>query len=91
MTLVTYLPRALPAWFTEKRLTGAKTQKFLKLLPYTAMSALIFPGIFSIDVSHPFFGVIAGATAVLLALKRCPFLVCVLGAIGINILLYWLV
>ena len=49
MALVTYIPRAIPAVLIDKMQFGAKTEKFLKLIPYTAMSALIFPGIFTVD------------------------------------------
>ena len=49
MALVTYVPRALPSVLVNKINFGEKTQKFLNLIPYTAMSALIFPGIFTID------------------------------------------
>lgn len=41
MSLVTYVPRALPAVVIEKLKFGRKTEKFLKLIPYTAMAAAI--------------------------------------------------
>ena len=47
MTAVTYIPRALPAVILDKLKFSAKVEKFLKLIPYTAMTALIFPGILS--------------------------------------------
>lgn len=43
MTLVTYIPRALPAVLIGKLKFRPKFEKFLKLIPYTAMAALIFP------------------------------------------------
>ena len=57
--LVTYLPRMLPAFVIDKLHLSPKAEKFLKLIPYTAMAALIFPGIITIDdngfpaVYHP--------------------------------------
>ncbi|MBQ2369753.1 MAG: AzlD domain-containing protein, partial [Peptococcaceae bacterium] len=37
MTAVTYIPRALPAVILDKLKFSAKVEKFLKLIPYTAM------------------------------------------------------
>ena len=41
MMLVTYIPRMLPAVLLEKLHFGPKAEKFLQLVPYTAMAALI--------------------------------------------------
>lgn len=91
MALATYIPRALPAFLMEKLKFGRQFQKFLSLLPYAAMSALIFPGVFSVDAAYPLFGIIGALAAVLLALWKCPLIVCVLGAVGINCVLYLMV
>lgn len=88
MTLVTYVPRALPAILVNKLTFHAKFEKFLKLIPYTAMSALIFPGIFTVDTANPAIGIVGGLTAGILAWKKCPVMVCVLGAIAVDYLLY---
>lgn len=88
MTLVTYIPRALPFLLIGKITFSGKVEKFLKLIPYTAMSALIFPGVFSVDAVHPFIGIIGALTAGILALKKCPVMVCVLAAICADFLLY---
>ena len=91
MTAVTYIPRALPAVILEKLKFSAKVEKFLKLIPYTAMSALIFPGIFTVDAAHPEIGIIGGLTAILLAWRKVQVVLCVLAAIGVDILLYLLI
>lgn len=88
MALVTYIPRALPAFLMKRLHFGQRFQKFMTLLPYTAMSSLIFPGVFSVDAEHPLFGLAGAAAAVLLALKKCPLIVCVLAAVGVNCVLY---
>ena len=88
MALVTYIPRALPAFLMDKLRFGARFQKFLTLLPYTAMAVLIFPGVLVTDESHPRFGVIGVLPAVLLALKKFPLIVCVLAAVAVNCLLH---
>ncbi len=87
MMAVTYIPRALPAVFIEKMRFRAKMEKFLKLIPYTAMSALIFPGVFTVDV-NPIIGIVGAAVAGLLAWKKCPVMICVLAAIAADFILY---
>ena len=42
MSLVTYIPRALPAVVIEHLRFSPKTEKFLRLIPYTAMAALLY-------------------------------------------------
>ena len=90
MTLVTYLPRMLPAFVIDKLHLSPKAEKFLKLIPYTAMAALIFPGIITID-ANPLVGIIGGLTAAALAWKKCPVMVCVLGAIAADFIVYLII
>lgn len=91
MTAVTYIPRMLPSVLIEKLKFGPKMEKFLNLIPYTAMAALIFPGVFTVDSANPFIGIAGGATAFLLAWKKCPVMVCVLAAIAVDFLLYLII
>lgn len=88
MMAVTYLPRALPSVLIGRLKFGAKVEKFLNLIPYTAMAALIFPGVITVDAANPAIGIAGGAAAFLLAWKKCPVMVCVLAAIGVDFLLY---
>ena len=88
MTLVTYIPRAIPAVLIEKMKFGAKMEKFLNLIPYTAMSALIFPGVFTVDTDNPVIGIAGGLAAGVLAWRKCPVMVCVLAAIAVDFVLY---
>ena len=90
MTLVTFIPRAIPAVLIEKMKFGPRMEKFLRLIPYTAMTALIFPGFLSVDSQRMEIGLLGALTAALLAWKKCPVMVCVLGAIGMDLLLYLL-
>ena len=88
MSLVTYIPRLLPAVLVDRLRFGPRFEKFLRLIPYTAMAALIFPGILSVDSQHAWIGPIGGAVAALLAWRKCPMIVCVLAAIGVNLVIY---
>ena len=87
MTVVTYLPRAIPSFIVDKIKIGNKTQKFLKLIPYTAMSALVFPGIFTSVGDKYCYGIIGGGVAALLAILKCPVVVCVIVAVAVDFLL----
>ena len=89
--IVTFIPRLIPALFINKLNFPPKVEKFLKLIPYTAMSALIFPGIFTVDTANPIIGIAGGLTAILLAWRKVQVVLCVLAAIGVDILLYLLI
>ena len=88
MGIVTYIPRALPAAFIDKMKFGKRVEKFLKLIPYTAMTSLIIPGVFTTDANNLSIGIVGGGVAALLAWFRCPVMVCVLGAIAADFVLY---
>ena len=88
MMAVTYIPRMLPSVLIEKLKFGPKMEKFLNLIPYTAMAALIFPGVFTVDAANPVIGIIGGAVAFILAWRKYPVMVCVLAAIAADFLLY---
>lgn len=90
MALVTFLPRAIPAVLIEKMNFGPRMEKFLRLIPYTAMTALVFPGLLTVDPGRVEIGLLGALAAALLAWKKCPVMVCVLGAIVVDLLLYLL-
>ena len=91
MTAATYIPRAIPAVLVGKMNFGPRVKKFLRLIPYTALAVLIFPGILSVDAARPVIGLVGGAVAAFLAWKKCPLIVCVLAAIGATFLMYMVV
>lgn len=86
MTLVTYLPRVLPAFLMGRIKLNARVGRFLQLIPYTAMTALVFPGVFTVD-ANPVFGIVGAAVAGGLAWKKCPIIVCVLAAVAVEALM----
>lgn len=91
MSLVTYIPRALPAVLIDKLRFGPKMEKFLNLIPYTAMAALVFPGVLTVDPGRPEIGILGSLTAGILAWKKCPVMICVLAAIAVDLVLYLVV
>lgn len=83
MAAVTFLPRVLPGFLIGKLRYGKKVEKFLHLIPYTAMTALIIPGIFSVDAAFPWIGAIGGLVAIACAcVKRMPLAVTVLASVA---------
>lgn len=91
MAVVTYIPRAIPVFFIDKMKLHPKVEKFLKLIPYTAMSALIFPGVVLVDTANPIIGIVGALVAGVLAWKKMPLMVCVLAAIAADFVLYLII
>ena len=88
MTVVTYIPRALPAIWMERMHFGPRFEKFLNLIPYTAMAALIFPGILTVDANRPWVGLVGGAAAAVPALAKKPVMLSVLTGIAAEFVVY---
>ena len=91
MAVTALIPRIIPAVLADKMHFGAKTEKFLKLIPYTAMAALIFPGVLTVDSTNPVVGIVGGLVAAVLAWKKQPVMVCVLAAIAAVFVMYMVV
>ena len=88
MAIVTYIPRALPAVLIDKMNFSPKVEKFLSLIPYTAMAALIFPGVLSVHAGHISVGIVGAVVAAVLAWRKFPIAVIVIGAIAADMVLY---
>ena len=76
--IVTFIPRLIPALFIDKLDFSPKVEKFLNLIPYTALAALICPGVLTVDNQLWYIGLIGAVVAAGLAWKKVP-----LGAIVI--------
>lgn len=76
--LVTFIPRLIPAIFVGRINFNKKQEKFLALIPYTALSALIVPGVLTVDNQLWYIGLIGAIVAAGMAWKKVP-----LGAIVI--------
>ena len=88
LAIVTFIPRVIPALLMDRMSFGPKTEKFLRLIPYTALAALIFPGVLSVDASKPIIGIVGVLVAALLAWRKQPVMVCVPAAIAAVFILY---
>ena len=82
MMLVTIIPRILPGFLLDKLTLGAKAKKFLNLIPFTAMSALIFPSVLSVDGERWWIGAIGALIAIGLSLvKKMPTFIVVIASV----------
>ena len=79
MAIMTYLIRVAPMVIFRKKIENVRIKSFLHYIPYTVLSAMTFPAIFSSTASE--IGAIAGCiVAVLLAYFKKGLLVVALGA-----------
>lgn len=69
MSLVTYIPRALPIAFFKKKIKSQFINSFLFYVPYAVLACLTFPGIFFFT-SNIYLAIIGTSTAILLSLFK---------------------
>ena len=91
MTLVTFIPRLLPALFYDRFKFPAWFQKWLELIPYAALGALIFPGILKVAPEQPALGWMGGLTAVLLAILNIHLTLVMAGAVTVVLLINFII
>ena len=92
MMIVTYLPRVIPSIICDKLKFGKRFKKFLELIPYAAMTALIFPGVLSADPNNWIIGAVGAIVAVVLSLfKKIPIAFVVIAAEMADMALYLIV
>lgn len=92
MLVVTYIPRMIPSLLTDKIKFGKKFKKYLELIPYAAMAALIFPGVIGVDGEHWIIGAAGALVAILLSLiKKMPIAVVVIAAVVTDMLIYYII
>lgn len=81
MSLVTMIPRVIPAFVVDKFLFRDWVNRWLQAIPYAALGTLIFPGILSVIEGEPHIGIIGGIVAILLAYFGLNIVLVVIGAI----------
>ena len=92
MALVTYLPRVIPSFIVDKLHFGKRFGRFINLIPYTAMTALIVPGVFTMDSGRWYIGAIGALVAIMLScVKKIPSAVVVLASVLSVMVVYLIV
>ncbi|MFC4024551.1 AzlD domain-containing protein [Oceanobacillus longus] len=81
MSIVTMLPRVVPAFIIEKMQFRPWVNRWLNAIPFAALGALIFPGILSVKPDEPHIGMLGGLVAIVLAIAGLNVVLVVIGAI----------
>lgn len=87
MALVTYIPRVLPSILFDQIQVSKKMKVYLQLIPYTALTAMVFPAILSVD-ENQWIGILGGLFAILCSWKKLPTIVVVILTILFVFVLY---
>lgn len=83
MALVTYIPRMLPMVLLQHVKLPLYIKRFMKLIPYAALGALIFPGVFnSAGAEHIGSAIVGCSIAILLAWLETNLIIVVAGGIA---------
>lgn len=80
MSLVTYIPRAIPIGFCKKKITSRFIRSFLYYVPYAVLASLTFPSIFYFT-DNIWVAVIGTGTALTLSLFKQKLVIVVLISI----------
>lgn len=83
MSIVTIIPRILPAFIVNKIKFPDWVGQWLELIPYATLGALIFPGIINIIPDQPLIGIVGGLVALVLAVFRLHIIFVVMGAVAV--------
>ncbi|MCT4661827.1 MAG: AzlD domain-containing protein [Tissierellales bacterium] len=86
MTAVTYIPRLLPFFIIRNQKLSDRLETFLNYIPYTALGALIFPGVFSATPSFPPAAICGLGFAIFCSWKKDNLILTVLGSIVVCFL-----
>ena len=89
MAIVTYIPRLIPFVFINDLKENSFLKRFMKLIPYTALSALIFPGIIA-ATNSTLSAIIGGIVAILLSYLEFNVVIVIISSI-ISIIVFQLV
>ena len=89
--VVTFIPRLIPALFIDRLNFSPKVEKFLNLIPYTALAALICPGVLAVDSQLWYIGLIGAVVAAGLAWKKVPLGAIVILTVVVLITVYSIV
>ncbi len=86
MVLVTYIPRLLPFLLLSRLKLNTRAKRFLNLIPYTALGALIMPGFLTAIPESPLAAVLGLSFAIVYAWYKNSLIVSVLGSVVVAFL-----
>lgn len=86
MMLVTYIPRLLSFVIVSGKNLPPRLRRFLQLIPYTALGALIIPGVFSATPQMPWASILGIGFAFVYGWYRGGIIIPVTGSILVTFL-----
>jgi branched-subunit amino acid transport protein len=86
MVVVTYLPRLIPLMTMTDRSLPPFLRRFLLFIPYTALGALIIPGVTTATPGKPIAALAGLGTAVICAWFKAGIVLSVLSSIAVTFL-----
>lgn len=84
MMIVTYIPRLLPFIIMSDNDMQPNLKKFLEYIPYTALGALIIPGVFSATPELPQASLVGIGFCVVYAWYKGGIIIPVIGSILVT-------
>lgn len=81
MALVTYIPRVIPFVTISEKALPKKIKLFLEFVPFTALGALIIPGVFSAIEGNVLASLVGVSFAFIYSWKRDSMIISVIGSI----------
>ena len=89
MAIATYIPRVLPFYMVSKKDLPSKIESFLSFIPYAALGALIFPGVFTSVAQSSIVSIIGISFAFIYSWVKGGIVVPVIGSITtVYLILY---
>ena len=82
MMAVTYVPRLIPFFMIRNLRLQPRLKRFLELIPFTAIGALVLPGLFSSVPGHPAAMLLGISFAIIWSWFKGGMMVPVSGAIA---------
>lgn len=83
MMVVTYIPRLVPFIMIQDLRLAPRVKRFLELIPYTALGALILPGVINSVPGHPLAVTLGISFAAVWAWFKGGMIIPVAGSISI--------
>lgn len=88
MMLATYIPRLLPFYLVSTKNLPRGVLRFLMLIPYTTLGALIIPGIFYATPEMPVAGLVGIGFAIIYSWNKGGIIIPVLGSIIVTLIIF---
>ncbi|MCT4584933.1 MAG: AzlD domain-containing protein [Peptostreptococcaceae bacterium] len=91
MMLVTYIPRLIPFYLVTDKNINKKLDLFLKFIPYTALGALVIPGVFNAIPNSILASTTGALFALLYAYYKGGIIIPVIGSIVVSFLSVYII